>query len=123
MFNQYIKELRLKKRLTLRDFCLQMKLDPSNWSKVERGINPPPKDVVLLKKLADFFSLNQAEELELMDKAALERWEIPPDLAQNEVLMKNAMPAFFRIAREKDFSNQDVQEFVAGIKKIHSRDQ
>ena len=34
MFNETIKGLQLQKRLTLRDFCAQSGLDPSNWSKV-----------------------------------------------------------------------------------------
>ena len=57
MFSDTVKALRLEKRLTLRDFCEQASLDPSNWSKVERGINPPPGDVKTLERLAAFFRL------------------------------------------------------------------
>ena len=54
MFTETIKSLRLERRLTLRDFCERVGLDPSNWSKVERGGNPPPGDVGVLERLAAF---------------------------------------------------------------------
>ncbi len=44
MFGDYLKSRRLERDLTLRDFCRSAGEDPSNWSKVERGILPPPTD-------------------------------------------------------------------------------
>ena len=67
MFNETIKSLVLEKRLTLRDFCEQVGLDPSNWCKVERGMNPPLGDVGLLEQLADCFDLSRARKLEFND--------------------------------------------------------
>lgn len=121
MFHDTIKALRIEKRLTLREFCLRVGLDPSNWSKVERGINPPPGDIELLEKLADFFALEHSEKLSLIDAAALERREIPPDLADNEILMR-ALPAFFRAARGHELSEHQLEEFLQDVKKLHSPD-
>lgn len=42
-FAEYIKDLRVEKEITLREFCKISGLDPSNWSKIERGIHAPPK--------------------------------------------------------------------------------
>ena len=36
-FGKYIKTKRLSLDISLRNFCEQTKLDPSNWSKIERG--------------------------------------------------------------------------------------
>jgi transcriptional regulator with XRE-family HTH domain len=121
MFTETIKSLRIKKRLTLRDFCEQVGLDPSNWSKVERGVNPPPGDVELLKRLADFFGLPQAEKLAFMDEAALQRREIPPDIADNLMLQK-ALPAFFRAARGHELTSEELKNLAADIKKLHTPD-
>ena len=44
LFGDYIKQLRLKQKLTLRDFCKKFAHDPSNWSKIERGKLLPPND-------------------------------------------------------------------------------
>ena len=121
MFTDTIKSLRLEKRLTLRDFCERVGLDPSNWSKVERGVNPPPSDVGVLERLADFFGLAGAEKLAFMDAAALQRREIPPDVADNAILQK-ALPAFFRAARGHKLSDAELQTLAADIKSLHTRD-
>lgn len=121
MFNETIKSLRLEKRLTLRDFCEQVGLDPSNWSKVERGVNPPPGDVGLLERLADFFGLSGARKLEFIDAAALQRREIPPDVADN-VILQRALPAFFRAARGHELTEAELAGLAEDIRKLHTRD-
>ena len=120
MFNETVKSLRLKKRLTLRDFCEQAGLDPSNWSKVERGINPPPGDVGVLEGLAKFFGLTGAAKLAFMDEAALQRGELPPDVADHEILQK-ALPAFFRAARGHELTEAELANLAADIRKLHTR--
>ena len=121
MFNETIKSLRLQKRLTLRDFCEQVGLDPSNWSKVERGVNPPPGDVGLLERLADFFDLSGSKKLEFIDAAALQRREIPPDVADN-VILQRALPAFFRAARGHELTQEELASLADDIRKLHTRD-
>lgn len=121
MFNETIKSLRLQKRLTLRDFCAQVGLDPSNWSKVERGVNPPPGDIGLLERLANFFGLTGAEKLTFMDEAALQRREIPADVSENAILQK-ALPAFFRAARGHELTEKELAALAEDIKKLHTAD-
>ena len=121
MFSDTVKSLRLEKRLTLRDFCEQAGLDASNWSKVERGINPPPGDLETLERLANFFGLTGAKKLAFMDEAALQRREIPADVAENEVLQR-ALPAFFRAARGHELSEAELKELASDIRKLHTPD-
>lgn len=121
MFNETVKKLRIEKRLTLRDFCAAVGLDPSNWSKVERGINPPPGDVRTLEKLAAFFGLEGSEKLSFIDEAALQRNEIPSDIAGNAVLQR-ALPAFFRAARGHELTPEEMEELSEDIKKLHTPD-
>ncbi len=119
MFNDTVKSLRIHKRLTLRDFCEQVGLDPSNWSKVERGVNPPPGDVGLLERLAEFFGLAGDKKLEFMDAAALQRKEIPPDVADSAILQK-ALPAFFRAVRGHELTEEELKSLAEDIRKLHS---
>jgi transcriptional regulator with XRE-family HTH domain len=121
MFSQKVKALRLHKRLTLRDFCDQLGIDFSNWSKIERGINPPPKNVEVLEKIAVFFELRGADKLEFMDAAAVERHEIPPDVADNVMLLK-ALPAFFRSARGHELSEEELKNLFNDIRQLHQPD-
>ena len=51
-FGEFVKILRSEQRLGLREFCVRYEHDPSNWSKIERGVIPPPKDLGLQEKLA-----------------------------------------------------------------------
>jgi transcriptional regulator with XRE-family HTH domain len=90
----------------------------SNWSKVERGINPPPGDIEFLEKLADFFDLTGAEKLALIDEAALQRKELPPDIAGDEILQE-ALPAFFRAARSHKLSEAELKQFANDIRRLH----
>ena len=121
MFNETVKSLRLEKRLTLRDFCEQAGLDASNWSKVERGVNPPPGDVEVLERLADFFGLKGAKKLSFMDEAALQRKEIPLDVADNLILQR-ALPAFFRAARGHELTEDELKNLSGDIRKLHTAD-
>ena len=121
MFSDTVKSLRLEKRLTLRDFCEQAGLDPSNWSKVERGINPPPGDAETLERLGAFFGIVGDEKLAFMDAAAVQRREIPLDVADNVILQK-ALPAFFRAARGHELSETELKSLAADIRKLHTRD-
>jgi transcriptional regulator with XRE-family HTH domain len=105
----------------LRDFCAQNGLDPSNWSKVERGVNPPPGDISLLERLADFFELAGRKKLSLMDEAALQRREIPADVADHQILQR-ALPAFFRAARGHELSEKELESLAEDIKKLHTAD-
>jgi transcriptional regulator with XRE-family HTH domain len=122
MFNETVKSLRLERRLTLRDFCAQAGLDPSNWSKVERGVNPPPGDVGILERLADFFRLEGAKKLAFIDQAALQRREIPADVADHAILQR-ALPAFFRAARGHELTEDELAGLADDIKKLHTSDQ
>jgi transcriptional regulator with XRE-family HTH domain len=121
MFSHLVKELRIAKRLTLRDFCAQMGLDPSNWSKVERGVNPPPGDIGVLERLAEFFGLSGDSKLDFLDKAAIQRKEIPKDLADEELFVR-ALPAFFRAARGHKLTQSELESFAADIRKLHEPD-
>ena len=120
MFSETVKSLRIQKKLTLRDFCQQVGLDASNWSKVERGINPPPGDIGFLESLANFFDLRGNDKLAFIDEAALQRNELPPDIAGDEILQK-ALPAFFRAARSHKLTEAELKQFADDIRKLHTR--
>lgn len=120
-FGEWVKDLRIAKGLTLREFCAEAGVDPSNWSKVERGLNLPPGDEKTLKELADLLGLTKETRRNFFDQAALARSELPHDIASDERVLA-ALPAFFRAVRGGEFDEAKLREFVADVRALHSSD-
>ena len=120
-FGEQLKDLRIRKQLTLRQCSEQLGVDPSNWSKFERGINPAPKDTSIIEEWARYFGLRGATKQALLDAAALSRSELPPDLASDDKVLA-ALPAFFRAMRGAELDEAQLREFVESVRALHSPD-
>ena len=116
-FGQFINELRIKKGLTLREFCKTNGHDPGNWSKLERGLLPTPENEVTLDKWAKQLGIKKgdSEWFEFMDLASLTRGKIPSDIMKDEELMSK-VPLFFRTIRGEKPSKEDLKELLKIIK-------
>ena len=54
-FGNLFREMRIRNKETLRQYCLKRGLDPGNISKMERNLMPPPSSIRTLDNyLADF---------------------------------------------------------------------
>lgn len=120
-FGALLKELRIGKEMTLRQCSADLDVDPSNWSKMERNVTPPPRDPAVLERWAAFFALTGDQRLEFFDLAALARKEIPADMASDEAVI-GALPVFFRAVRGKELDGARLKEFMEDLKGIHSPD-
>jgi transcriptional regulator with XRE-family HTH domain len=118
-FGILLKDLRIRKELTLRACSKALGEDPSNWSKLERGINPAPRDTNTLEQWAQFFKIEDPGKQAFLDAAALSRQELPPDLASDERVLA-ALPAFFRAVRGSELNEAMLREFIEDIRKLHS---
>ncbi len=119
-FGELLKDLRIGKGLTLRQCSIALGVDPSNWSKVERGINFAPKDEVL-NAWAKFFELEGDKRISFFDVAALSKNEIPADLGSNERILQ-ALPVFFRAARGAEMDETKFTQFIDQVRKLHTPD-
>lgn len=115
-FGEYIKELRISKEITLREFCKKTNIDPSNWSKIERGILPPPKSRSVLEELANVLGLDQTSEEfnTLCDLAALSH--IPKELLTDEKVLE-LLPIFLRTSRGEKPNDEELDKLVKIIKE------
>jgi transcriptional regulator with XRE-family HTH domain len=120
-FGELIKDLRIGRELTLRQCCTELEVDPSNWSKMERGVTPPPRDPKLLGRWASYFGLDPEKTAEFLDLASLARQEIPPDLATDETVIA-ALPAFFRAVRGQELEGERLKQFIEDLRHVHSPD-
>ena len=114
-FGEFTKDLRLNNQLTLREFCRITKLDPSNWSKIERGVFQPPKSKVILNEIAKVLNLEKGTEdwYTLMDLAAINY--IPKDLIDDKSIL-DKLPIFFRTVRGQKPTEEELEELIRLIK-------
>jgi transcriptional regulator with XRE-family HTH domain len=113
-FGAYVKDLREKCGLSLRRFCRLAGWDPSNWSKVERGILPPPKTRQQINDIATVLALTKESEAyhTLCDLAAISH--LPGELV-NANMISNSLPIFFRAARSENPSQRQIQDIWCSL--------
>ena len=123
-FGTMVKELRIAQEKTLRQFCAENGLDPSNWSKIERNINPPPRDEGTLSRWAKLLGLSPATEKwqDFMCQADIGRGQIPREFMTDETLLKK-LPVFLRTVRGAELTEKQLDDFIAKVRKAHAPDE
>jgi transcriptional regulator with XRE-family HTH domain len=116
-FGELLKELRMKQNLSLRDVCKKVNYDPSNWSKIERGLISPPSEKVVLGQWANALGLSKEskEYYEFIDQANIAQGIIPDYIMQEKDLVK-ALPAFFRTVRNEKPTKKEIDDLINLIK-------
>ena len=71
-FHLYLKQLRRQRFKDTKRMCIMLGLTKDTWRKIERGINPPPKQTVL-KKFCVFVAALSYEQAQLF--ALARKWE------------------------------------------------
>jgi transcriptional regulator with XRE-family HTH domain len=112
-FSAMLKRVRLESGLTLREFCLQNGFDPGNYSRLERGLFPPPESHEVLERYAVALGVKPGSDqwLELFDLAAAERGRIPDDIMSDQAVV-DKLPVFFRTMRGKPLSPEQLDQLV-----------
>jgi transcriptional regulator with XRE-family HTH domain len=111
-FEDFIKEKRLAAGLTLRKFCIEASVDPSNWSKIERGLSEAPKSKEMLDRIADILQLSPNDREVLKDLAIVAA--IPKDFREEKVIEK--LPIFFRTVRGEKPTGAELEKLFEVIK-------
>lgn len=118
MYGEFIKELRIKTEISLREFCKQIEMDASNWSKIERGRLAPPQDEEKLRKIARTLGIKIGSDTwkEMKDLANIDAGIIPEDIRSDEEVLK-ALPVFFRTVRSDKPTAEELDKLIDLIKK------
>jgi transcriptional regulator with XRE-family HTH domain len=116
-FGDYLKTLRSEKRITLRDFCNKAQIDAGNFSKIERGLLPPPQDEKKLKVYAKALGIKigSDEWYNLVDSAATDNGIVPKDIMSNNEVAE-MLPVFFRTVRRQKPTKKELKDIVDKIK-------
>lgn len=113
-FAEFIRNKRIEAGYTLREFCKAIETDPSNWSKIERGIKKPPQSKSVLEEIAAKLKLEPDTETykELFDFAAIST--IPNELIEDEII--DQLPIFFRTVRLEKPTEPELRKLISKIK-------
>lgn len=122
-FGELVKHLRIAQKKTLRHFCLDNSLDPSNWSKIERGVNTPPRDENTLARWARQLGLEPGTDAwtDFMDQADVARGNIPRDVLSDKKLVEK-LPVFFRTVRGAELGDKELNGLIEKIREVNSPD-
>ena len=117
-FGEFFKELRARRRLSLRKFCEDNGFDPGNISKIERGILPAPRSDEKLEEYAKALGVKKgaAEWLDFFDRASVSNRTFNVKELKNESLIQK-LPALFRTLDNKKVDDKKLDELIELIKK------
>jgi len=113
-FHDFVKEKRKENELSLREFCRATELDPSNWSKIERGIAVPPKSSEVLTKIAEILNLSEDETYLLKDLALIGAF--PGELKPSDSILEK-LPVFFRTVRGDKPTREELERLIKTIRE------
>ena len=117
MFGKFVKQIRIAKQIGLREFCVATGIDPSNWSKIERGIISPPQDRQVLDRVASILAIGDDQDrMELLFAyAAIDAGKIPEPVMRDAELLKR-LPLFFRTAGGKKPTPEELERLAEIIR-------
>jgi transcriptional regulator with XRE-family HTH domain len=103
-----IKELRIKRSLTLEELGEKINFNYSNLSKIERGLRPPTLE--LIEKLSEFYNVPLVHFFG-------EEKAIPDELKK----FNPEWVAFIEDMEEKDFTPDEITEIVKLVTKFSGK--
>ena len=104
----------MEREMTLRQFCKQAEIDPSNWSKIERGLINAPKSQEVLRSIADTLQLSEEDVSTLRDLAMFEA--IPDHLKPEENILEK-LPVFYRTVRGERPTKEELEKLIELLTK------
>ncbi|MFH1412905.1 MAG: helix-turn-helix transcriptional regulator [bacterium] len=114
-FGEILKSLRIKNELSIREACKLTEYDPSNWSKIERGLISPPADRKVLAKWGKVLKVEKDKLNQFIDKAQIAQGIIPDDMVDKKEMLE-LMPAFFRTVRNRKPTKDEIDSLVKLIR-------
>ena len=123
-FALFLQSLRHQQQLPLRRFCERFGLDPGTYSKMERGLRPPPKSHQAQDKLAQQLGLEEGSEAwrTFMDAAAASAGQVPQDLLDDEALAAK-LPVLFRTIRGEKLTEEQLDMVAELMRSTHHDEQ
>lgn len=116
-FGALVKQYRQHLGVTMREFCLTNGFDAGNFSRLERGMYPPPESREKLEIYAHALGLTPGSDgwTDFFDVASVERGAIPEDLMDDAALVEK-LPVFFRTLRTTLVDPESLDKLIDQIR-------
>lgn len=116
-FGSFLKEKRLGKGITLRQFATKIDISPVHMSNLENDRRAAPKEDVL-ERISALLLLSNEELLEMYDLAAKSKNipSVPRDLP-DYIMDKDIVRIALRTAKDMDATDAEWQEFIDKLQK------
>ena len=117
-FGNFFKELRIKQKITLRQFCSAHGYDPGNVSKLERGLLRPPESDAKLTEYAKALRIRRGSDAwyQFFDLARVSRGKLPPEVLRKRDVVAR-LPLLFRALRGHKVSSRKLNELIEMIRQ------
>lgn len=118
LFGDYFKSMRIRKGMTLRNFCQTCGFDAGNLSKLERGLVPPPKSREVLERYAECLDLKKGSDewYTFFDLASACTGQIPPEV-MNDAQLVAKLPLIFRTLRGQEVPEDQLKDLAELIRR------
>ncbi len=115
-FSEFVHEARMKRGLTLREFCRITGIDPGNWSRIERGFQAPVKTRAALEEVGRALGFTEGSDdwLTLFELATI--GFVPRDLLDDSSVV-DKLPVFFRTLRGEKPSKEELERLIEKIRE------
>ena len=117
-FGEFFQSRKLHAGLSLRQFCIRHKFNPSNISKLERGRSAMAEDENVLRRYAEALSLVEGSEewRQFFDLAYACNGIIPPDLLTDDEVVTR-LPVIYRTLRGESITEEQFNNLVEIIRR------
>ncbi|HEY9165591.1 MAG TPA: hypothetical protein VIS48_05465 [Candidatus Kryptonia bacterium] len=116
-FGEFVKQRRLSLNIGLREFCLLAKVDPSNWSKIERNRLGVTDDREKLNEIVAVLQLKNgsSEWQKFFDLASISQMKLPEE-AYSDAEVLEVLPVFFRTIRGDKPTPEELDKLITLLK-------
>lgn len=114
-FAEYITQIRLDRKLTLRQVAEKLNVSPAYYSDVEKG-RRNPLSLEKIELFSEITNMTADEKVMMLDLAGKDRSEVAPDLPEY-IMGRDYVSAALRTARDLGADQNDWEAFVADLKR------
>ncbi len=118
IFGERLRELLIEHDMSLRELARRTEIDPSNLSKIERGVIYPPRKRATLEKMTAAFGIEGKSKEQFFDLARQVNEMIPEGL--ESVKSNKAIPMLLRSIENRKLSYEQTRKLAKLVEEENS---